>query len=373
MCEIQRCCRLYKTPSNDFYFRPLRQVTDIRVVSSEALPSPVELMAELPRSEVQTDFVTQSRRELHAIIHGEDPRLIAVVGPCSIHDLKAGCEYAEKLATLAVELKDRMLILMRVYFEKPRTTTGWKGLIMDPQLNGTCDIPAGLHIARKFLGDVLDLGLPTATELLDPITPQYIADSLCWAAIGARTVESQTHRQMASGLSMPVGFKNSTAGDCAVAVNAIVAATNEQTFLGITSEGRASAVTTSGNPDCQIILRGGTNGPNYSAEHVAEAVVMAEKANVTPSLMIDCSHGNSSKNPEQQPTVLQAVMKQIADSNRNIHAVMLESNLNAGAQKFPQPLENLEYGVSITDGCLDWQTTETALREAYAALACRIS
>ena len=371
MCGIRRCCRLYKTQPNDFYSRPLRQVTDIRVVSSEALPSPAELVAKLPRSEVQTDFVTQARRELHAIIHGEDPRLIAVVGPCSIHDLKAGREYAEKLATLAAELKDRMLILMRVYFEKPRTTTGWKGLIMDPQLNGTCDIPAGLHLARQFLGEVLELGLPTATELLDPITPQYIADSLCWAAIGARTVESQTHRQMASGLSMPVGFKNSTAGDCAVAVNAVVAATNEQTFLGITPEGRASAVTTSGNPDCQIILRGGTNGSNYSAEHVAEAVAMAEKAEVIPSLMIDCSHGNSSKDPERQPVVLQEVIKQITDGNRNIHAVMLESNLNAGTQTFPQPLENLKYGVSITDGCLDWQTTKTALRETHAALACR--
>lgn len=349
----------------------MKQVTDLRVVSSEALPSPAELVAELARTEAQTEFVEQARRELHAIIHGTDSRLIVVVGPCSIHDLKSGREYAKKLATLAAELKDRMLILMRVYFEKPRTTTGWKGLIMDPQLNGTCDIPAGLHIARQFLGEVLDFGLPTATELLDPITPQYIADSLCWAAIGARTVESQTHRQMASGLSMPVGFKNSTAGDCTVAVNAIVAATNEQTFLGITREGRASAVTTSGNPDCQIILRGGTNGPNYSAEHVAEAVVMAEKANVPPSLMIDCSHGNSSKDPSRQPKVLQEVINQITDGNRNIHAVMLESNLNAGAQKFPQPLENLEYGVSITDGCLDWQTTEDALREAHTTLASR--
>ena len=350
----------------------MQQVTDIRVVSSEALPSPAALVAELPRTEAQTDFVSKARRELHAIIHGEDPRLIAVVGPCSIHDLKAGREYAAQLKALADELNDRLLILMRVYFEKPRTTLGWKGLIMDPHLNGTCDIPAGLRIAREFLGEVLELGLPTATELLDPITPQYIADSLCWAAIGARTVESQTHRQMASGLSMPVGFKNSTAGDCDVAVNAIVAAKQEQTFLGITAEGRASAVTTRGNPDCQLILRGGSGGPNYSAEHVAEAVAMAEKAEVIPSLMIDCSHGNSSKDPERQPVVLQEVIKQITDGNRNIHAVMLESNLNAGTQPFPQPLENLKYGVSITDGCLDWQTTEKALRETHAALACRI-
>ncbi len=349
----------------------MQQVTDIRVVSSEALPSPAELVAELPCTEAQTDFVTQARRELHAIIHGEDPRLIAVVGPCSIHDLKAGREYAAKLKSLSNELSDRLLILMRVYFEKPRTTLGWKGLIMDPHLNGTCDIPAGLRIAREFLGEVLDLGLPTATELLDPITPQYIADRLCWAAIGARTVESQTHRQMASGLSMPVGFKNSTAGDCDVAVNAIVAAKQEQTFLGITAEGRASAVTTRGNPDCQLILRGGSGGPNYSAEHVAEAVALSEKAGLTPSLMIDCSHGNSAKQPDRQSAVLANVLEQIGAGNGHIHSVMLESNLNAGAQKFPVPLEELQYGVSITDGCVDWATTEAALRNAHAALASR--
>jgi 3-deoxy-7-phosphoheptulonate synthase len=343
MCATPKCCGLYKTQPNDVYSRPLQRVTDIRVVSSEVLPSPAALVAELPRTEAQTEFVTQVRRELHAIIHGEDPRLIAVVGPCSIHDLKAGREYAAKLKALADELNDRLLILMRVYFEKPRTTLGWKGLIMDPYLNGTCDIPAGLRIAREFLGEVLELGLPTATELLDPITPQYIADSLCWAAIGARTVESQTHRQMASGLSMPVGFKNSTAGDCDVAVNAIVAAKQEQTFLGITAEGRASAVTAS------------------------------EKAGLTPSVMIDCSHGNSGKDPERQPAVLADVLGQIGDGNHHIHSVMLESNLNAGAQKFPVPLEELDYGVSITDGCVDWATTEMVLREAHSALAGRFA
>ena len=244
---------------------------------------------------------------------------------------------------------------------------------MDPHLNGTYEIPTGLRIAREFLGEVLDLGMPTATELLDPITPQYIADSLCWAAIGARTVESQTHRQMASGLSMPVGFKNSTAGDCDVAVNAIVAATQQQTFLGITPEGRASAVTTSGNPDCQIILRGGSNGPNYASEHVADAVAKAEKAGVIPSLMVDCSHGNSSKDPKRQPAVLEDVMQQVTAGNRHIHSVMMESNLKAGSQKVPAILEELEYGVSITDGCLDWATTEKALRDTHAALASRIS
>lgn len=246
----------------------VQKVTDTRVVSSLPLPSPSELAGALSRTEKQIEFVGHTRGEIHDIIHKKDKRLMVVVGPCSIHDLNAGREYADRLKTLAEELCDRMLIIMRVYFEKPRTTTGWKGLIMDPHLNGTCDIPSGLRIARRFLGDVLDLGVPTATELLDPITPQYIADSLSWAAIGARTVESQTHRQMASGLSMPVGFKNSTAGACGVAVNAIVAATSQQTFLGITSQGRASAVTTTGNPDCQIILRGGNSGPNYSSQHV---------------------------------------------------------------------------------------------------------
>jgi 3-deoxy-7-phosphoheptulonate synthase len=349
----------------------VQKVTDTRVVSSLPLPSPAELAVELPRTEKQIEFVGQTRREIHDIIHRKDQRLMVVVGPCSIHDLKAGREYAAKLNKLAEELRDRMLILMRVYFEKPRTTTGWKGLIMDPHLNGTCDIPAGLRIARQFLGDVLDLGVPTATELLDPITPQYIADSLCWAAIGARTVESQTHRQMASGLSMPVGFKNSTAGDCEVAVNAIVAATSEQTFLGITHEGQASAVTTSGNPDCQIILRGGSGGPNYSAEHVAEAVGNAEKSGVSPSLMIDCSHGNSGKDPERQPLILEDIVKQVASGHDHIHSVMLESNLKGGSQQVPADLNELEYGVSITDGCLGWETTEKALRETHAVLAGR--
>ena len=354
-----------------FAFTPplVQTVTDLRIVSSEALPAPSQLMDELPRTPEQTAFVAQSRREISAIIQGEDPRLMVVVGPCSIHDLAAGREYAEQLRALADELNDRMLVLMRVYFEKPRTTLGWKGLIMDPHLNGTYDIPAGLRLARQFLGEVLDLGMPTATELLDPITPQYIADSLCWAAIGARTVESQTHRQMASGLSMPVGFKNSTAGDCEVAVNAILAATQQQTFLGITPEGRASAVTTSGNPDCQIILRGGSNGPNYDAASVAAVVALAEKGSLpSPSLMIDCSHGNSGKDPERQPGVLAEVIEQIAAGNQAIHSVMMESNLQGGAQKLGEDTSTLTYGVSITDGCLDWATTEAALRKAHKAL-----
>ena len=342
----------------------VEQVTNLRITDSVTLPSPVELRGEIARSIEQKAFVTQSRRELHALIHGEDKRLLAVVGPCSIHDLKSCREYAERFAKLSAELKDRLLLVMRVYFEKPRTTVGWKGLIMDPKLNGTCDIPEGLRIARGFLGEVLDLGIPTATELLDPITPQFISDSLCWAAIGARTSESQTHRQMASGLSMPVGFKNATAGDLKAAVNGIIAATQSQTFLGITEDGKASAVTTGGNPDCQLILRGGTDGPNYSAENVEMASSALETVKAPNSVMIDCSHANSGKDPSRQPAVLDEVLRQIENGADCLHAVMIESHLNAGNQSFPRPLDQLEYGVSVTDGCIDWSTTEACLRRA---------
>ena len=340
------------------------KVTNLRISNSEALPSPAELCEEIPRTPNQNSLVREARNSLHALIKGEDRRLLAVVGPCSIHDLNSCREYAERFSKLADEVKDRLILVMRVYFEKPRTTVGWKGLIMDPQLNGSCDIPEGLRIARKFLGEVLDLGIPTATELLDPITPQYIADSLCWSAIGARTSESQTHRQMASGLSMPVGFKNATAGDLKAAVNGIIAATKSQTFLGITEDGRASAVTTEGNPDCQLILRGGSNGPNYTSEHVTAAHEALVAANAPVSIMVDCSHANSEKDPNRQPAVLDAVLQQVGQGNEAIHAVMIESHLHGGSQSFPQPLPNLQYGVSITDGCIDWTTTEACLRRA---------
>jgi 3-deoxy-7-phosphoheptulonate synthase len=324
----------------------------------------MEMVEEIPRSAQQLDVVARSRSTLHEIIQGRDKRLIGVVGPCSIHDLQACREYAEKFIALSQELENRLFLLMRVYFEKPRTTVGWKGLIMDPQLNGTCDIPAGLRIARSFLGEVLDLGIPTATELLDPITPQYLADSLSWAAIGARTSESQTHRQMASGLSMPVGFKNATSGDLKAAVNGIIAATQSQTFLGITEDGRASAVTTGGNPDCQLILRGGSAGPNYSSVFVEEAGSSLRKVGAPCSLMVDCSHANSEKDPSRQPEVLESVLNQVADGANTVHAFMLESHLQGGSQTFPRPLNELEYGVSITDGCIDWPTTEACLRRA---------
>jgi len=341
----------------------VQQVTNLRITNSKALPKPIELCEEILRSAEQKQVVQQARNVIHEIIHQKDKRLLAVVGPCSIHDLEACREYAARFAELKEELKDRLFLVMRVYFEKPRTTVGWKGLIMDPLLNGSCDIPEGLRIARSFLGEVLDLGIPTATELLDPITPQYLSDSLCWAAIGARTTESQTHRQMASGLSMPVGFKNATSGDLKAAVNGIIAATQPQTFLGITEDGLGAAVTTGGNPDCQLILRGGATGPNYAPENVQMGKVALDTVKAPTSIMVDCSHANSGKDPSKQPTVLDAVMNQVADGADCIHAVMIESHLHSGTQAFPRPVEQLDYGVSITDGCISWDETEACLRK----------
>jgi len=347
------------------------QVSDINVVSTISLPSPTELRGLVPRSADHAAFVAQAREEMHRIIFGDDPRQLIVVGPCSIHDTKAALEYAQKLKELSEELKDRLFIVMRAYFEKPRTTTGWKGLIMDPHLDDSCDIQYGIRLARKFLKDIIDLGLPTATELLDPITPQYIADLICWSAIGARTTESQTHRQMASGLSMPLGFKNSTDGSINAAINAIKAACQSQTFLGINREGFSSAVTTKGNPNCHIVLRGGGKGSNYSADCIEKAEKQLDKAGLVKAIMVDCSHANSDKKPEKQPMVIQDVARQIQEGNRSIIGLMIESNLKAGNQAFPQAKENLQYGVSITDGCIDWETTESALRQLHSDLACR--
>ena len=309
-----------------------------------------------------------ARTEIRNILFGNDKRFLVIVGPCSIHDPEAGLEYAAKLAALSRELKDRLCIVMRVYFEKPRTTVGWKGLIMDPDLDGTCNIPDGLRLARRILRDVLELGVATATELLDPITPQYIADLICWSAVGARTTESQTHRQMASGLSMPLGFKNGTFGHISPAVNAIKAAMQPQTFLGVSEDGIASAVTTSGNPDCHIILRGGEDGPNYGADDVAETRAALEAAKLKPAIMIDASHGNCAKDHHRMPQVFREIVRQRAAGEESIIGAMLESNLVGGNQKFPRPLNELTRGQSITDACMDWATTEQALREAYALL-----
>lgn len=347
----------------------VKKVSNLHVTSSEVLPSPRKLREGSPKSEKQREFVANSREEINRIIFGDDNRLLVIVGPCSIHDLEAGREYGQRLAKLAEQVKDSMLIVMRVYFEKPRTTVGWKGLIMDPHLDGTHDLATGLDTARKFLQEIIELGLPTATELLDPITPQYIADLVSWAAIGARTTESQTHRQMASGLSMPLGFKNNTEGNIKPAINAIKAASKSQTFLGIDLEGQASAVTTSGNAHCHIILRGGENGPNYSAEDVKKTAEDLEKNSLRPAVMVDCSHENSRKNPAKSIEVFEEVVEQHLTEGSSVIGLMLESNLSEGSQSFPQPLDELQYGVSITDPCISWEDTERIILAAHQKIS----
>ncbi len=351
----------------------MHRTSDLNVVETRTLPSPTALLAELPKTTAQAAFVAHSREDIRRIIFTDDRRFLLLIGPCSIHDVDAGRDYARRLAALAREVSDRVVVVMRVYFEKPRTTVGWKGLVMDPHLDGSHDIAAGLRLGRTFLRDVLDLGLPTATEFLDPITPQYVADLVCWGAIGARTTESQTHRQMASGLSMPLGFKNGTDGSLQAAVNAIKAAGQPQTFLGINLDGAASAVVTRGNPNCHVVLRGGAAGPNYSPDHIAQTEALLAKANLPKSILVDCSHDNSAKKPELQPEVMRALLAQIAAGNRSIMGAMIESNLSAGNQPFPVPKETLRYGVSITDGCINWTTTETLVREIHTALAPRFT
>ncbi len=347
----------------------VKQVSDLHIVDNLPLPAPEKLCGEIGHNEAQAAFVSESRRQIREILFGDDSRLLVVVGPCSIHDVKAGREYAERLAGLQARVREELLLVMRVYFEKPRTTVGWKGLIMDPHLDGTDDIPEGLKRARRFLLEVIDLGVPTATELLDPITPQYIADLVCWSAIGARTTESQTHRQMASGLSMPLGFKNGTNGAITPAINAIKAAMQPQTFLGVGHDGLASAVRTKGNPDCHVILRGGDDGPNFGPEHVAAAEGLLVQAGLPRAIMIDASHGNCDKDHEKQPAVFRAVLDQRLRGASSIIGMMLESNLNAGKQAFPQAAGDLAYGVSITDPCIDWETTEGLIVEAAKKLA----
>ena len=341
----------------------MRRVSDLNIASNIPLPAPALMLHEIPRSLAQEEFVAESRQHIRDILVHVDPRFLLIVGPCSIHDIRAGLEYANRLRGLINRVQEKLFLVMRCYFEKPRTTMGWKGLIMDPHLDGSDDIPEGLRIARRLLRDVIDLGVPTATELLDPITPQYIADLICWSAIGARTTESQTHRQMASGLSMPLGFKNATPGTVAPAINSIKAARQPQTFLGISGDGVASAVSTTGNPDCHLVLRGGDNGPNYSAEHVAEAERQLGEAGLDKTILIDCSHGNSGKDPKRQPEVLRSVVAQRVSGTGSLIGAMLESNLVTGRQPFPGPSSSLVYGQSITDACIDWETTERIVLE----------
>ncbi len=337
------------------------QTSDLNIQHNVPLPAPALLAHEQSRSVEQAAVVAGARNNIQAILDGTDERFVVVIGPCSIHDPEAGREYAEHLAALREKVGDCMEVVMRVYFEKPRTTVGWKGLIMDPDLDGSANIPLGLRKARGFLQEVLDLGVPTATEFLDPITPQYIADLICWAAIGARTTESQTHRQMASGLSMPVGFKNTTSGGIQPAVNAVKAATQPQTFLGVSPEGVASAVSTKGNLYSHLILRGGDEGPNYGAEFTQQTEELMEAADLKPWVMIDASHANCSKDPERMPQVFEEIVQQWIEGNHNVFGAMLESNLVGGSQGNTGNLANMLYGQSITDPCIDWQTSERLL------------
>lgn len=345
----------------------MQQLQDLHIRGTEPLISPQQLKDEFPLTESAAQTVVESRAALNRILNGEDDRLVAVVGPCSIHDIDSAYEYAEKLKKTADEVSDRLLVIMRVYFEKPRTTVGWKGLINDPHMNDTFDIATGLRRARKLLLDVTTLGLPAATELLEPITPQYIAELITLTAIGARTTESPTHRQMASGLSMPVGYKNSTEGELQVAIDAMIAARSPHSFLGIDQEGNTCIVNTTGNSAGHIILRGGRTGPNYDAASIASAAERLAAAHLLPMVMIDCSHANSNKDYRRQNVVWNNVVDQRAAGNAAIMGLMLESNLRPGQQKLTDPAQ-LEYGVSITDGCIGWEETESLLLEACEKL-----
>jgi 3-deoxy-7-phosphoheptulonate synthase len=346
----------------------MHQTNNLRVVETTPLLTPDQLKSELPITEAIADLVYHSREVVRDIVHGRDDRLLCIVGPCSIHDPAAALDYAKELMKLRERVAADVVVVMRVYFEKPRTTVGWKGLINDPHLDGTYDIPLGLRQARRVLLEVSSLGLPTAGEMLDPIVPQYLADLVAWAAIGARTAESQTHREMSSGLSMPVGFKNATDGGVEVAVNAILSAAGAHRFLGVDGLGRVSVVVTAGNPDCHLVLRGGAGGPNYDAEAVASAGKQLTAAGANPRMIIDVSHDNSGKNYERQPDVVDAVAVQIAAGQSNIVGVMVESNIVAGKQSAPKNGNLLRYGQSITDACVDLAMTETMLLKLASAV-----
>ena len=337
-------------------------VSDLRVASFATIPSPAEIAGELPVGADGEAFVRRSREDVRAVIAGDDDRLLVVAGPCSIHDPVAGLDYAERLAAEADRHRDDLLVVMRAYFEKPRTTVGWKGLINDPRLDGSHDVENGLRIARRFLLDVTALGLPTATEFLEPLSPQYIADLVTWGAIGARTTESQIHRQLASGLSMPIGFKNGTDGGVQVALDAAAAASAPQAFLGIGDDGRASLVTTTGNPDTAVILRGGADGPNHGPEHVRRASERLAAAGMTPRVIVDASHGNSGKDHVRQAEVVAELAEQVA-SGGAVAGVMLESNIVGGAQRLDVAAgpDGLVYGQSVTDACMAWETTAVVL------------
>jgi len=341
-----------------------RPLENTRVRRLARLVAPKVIKKELPVRAASLATVTAGRAEAQAILHGRDQRFLAIVGPCSIHDPEGALDYARRLAALRQELGDAVCIFMRVYFEKPRTTVGWKGLVNDPRMDDSCDLEAGLRLARKILLEITALGVPTATEFLDPIVPQYLADVVSWAAIGARTTESQTHREMASGLSMPVGFKNSTDGSIQTALDALLSARSPHSFLGIDQDGCTSVVTTAGNADTHIVLRGGREGGNYKSRHTAETERRLREAGLSPGFMVDCSHANSAKNPRRQAVVWRNVLAQRRRGRTSIIGAMLESNLEEGNQPVSSDRRKLRYGVSVTDACIDWKATEKLLSAA---------
>ena len=351
------------------------ETVDVNIRQLDPIPAPRYFLKEIPLTDEMSDLVLKSRQEIRDVLNGKDDRLLAIVGPCSIHDPKAAHEYAAKLAAVKKELEDQLVIVMRVYFEKPRTTIGWKGLINDPDIDGSCNIKKGLLLARRTLLGVLDAGLATATEFLEPTSPQYISDAVSWGAIGARNTESQVHRQLASGMSMPIGFKNATDGSIKAPTDSCFASAQQHTFFGIDHMGRAAVVKTLGNPDCHVVLRGSSSGPNYDAESVANAMKLIREEMPVESaaahgLIVDCSHGNSGKDEHRQVEVVRNIASRIAEGEEGITGIMMESFIEGGSQK-PAPLAELTYGQSITDKCLSWQITEALLRELAQAVGKR--
>ncbi|HEY3432719.1 MAG TPA: 3-deoxy-7-phosphoheptulonate synthase [Rhodocyclaceae bacterium] len=346
----------------------MQQTENLNIEAFEPMATPEEILARVPMTAAAEKTVLAGRQALEAILDRRDPRLFVVVGPCSIHDPVGGLDYARRLKKLADEVSDRIMIVMRVYFEKPRTTTGWKGYINDPRLDDSFRVEEGMVKAREFLMAVNELGLPAGTEALDPISPQYLGDLIAWTAIGARTTESQTHREMSSGLSTPVGFKNGTDGSVETALNAIVSASRPHSFLGINAQGKTAVIRTRGNRHGHLVLRGGGGRPNYDTVSVTIAEEGLKKAKLPTNIVVDCSHANSYKKPELQPLVMTDVIHQVRQGNRSIVGLMIESNIEAGNQNIPADLSQLKYGCSVTDGCVAWDTTETMLREAYTAL-----
>jgi len=347
---------------------PLAQTENLNIIAADHMPSPEEIKARVPLSERAAATVLTGRRVLSDILDRRDNRLFVVVGPCSIHDPVAGLDYARRLKTLADEVADTMVLVMRVYFEKPRTSTGWKGFINDPHMDDSFRIDEGMEKARRFLLDVNEIGLPAATEALDPIAPQYYGDLIAWTAIGARTSESQTHREMASGLSTPVGFKNATDGDMEVAINAIVSASHPHSFLGINGKGQSAILRTRGNRHGHVVLRGGGGRPNYDTVSITLAEQALAKAKLPLNVVVDCSHANSWKKPELQPLVMKDVIHQIREGNRSVVGMMIESFIEAGNQSIPKDLTQLKYGCSVTDACVGWDTTVDMIRNAHQVL-----